>query len=85
MIVQSGPDPVTVGPIGRLPETPRARKVIEFAKQEALRLGHGSVGTEHLLLGLMHEQEGVAAQVLMHPGLRSEALLAQVAAITEPN
>jgi ATP-dependent Clp protease ATP-binding subunit ClpC len=85
LILQSGPDPVTIGPTGRLPETPRTRQVIQFAKQEAARLGHSRVGTEHLLVGLMHTQEGVAAQVLMHLGLRPEALLEQVAAITEPN
>src|SRR5438445_6774944 len=55
--VQLGPNRVTMS---KLPQTPRAKKVIEFALEEA----HSYVGTEHLLLGLLREQEGVAAQVL---------------------
>src|SRR3974390_2798308 len=62
-IVHSGPDMVTVA---KLPQTPRAKKVIEFAIEEARELNHNYVGTEHLLLGLFREQEGVAAQVLRH-------------------
>src|SRR5262249_47351410 len=58
-IVQSGPDMVTMG---KLPQTPRAKKVIEYAMEEARNLNHNYVGTEHLLLGLLREQEGVAAQ-----------------------
>jgi ATP-dependent Clp protease ATP-binding subunit ClpC len=68
-IVQSGPDMVTMG---KLPQTPRAKKVIEYAMEEARNLNHNYVGTEHLLLGLLREQEGVAAQVLMNLGLRLE-------------
>jgi ATP-dependent Clp protease ATP-binding subunit ClpA len=56
--------------MGRLPQTPRARKVIDFAEDEARMLNHDYVGTEHLLLGLLREQEGVAAQVLIHLGLK---------------
>ncbi|MDO4576095.1 MAG: ATP-dependent Clp protease ATP-binding subunit [Planctomycetia bacterium] len=56
--------------LGRLPQTPRAKKAIEFAMEEARTLGHAYVGTEHILLGLLREQEGVAAQVLMNLGLR---------------
>jgi ATP-dependent Clp protease ATP-binding subunit ClpC len=55
---------------GRLPYTPRAKKVIEFAIEEARNLNHNYVGTEHLLLGLLREEEGVAAQVLMNLGLK---------------
>src|SRR5260370_38572299 len=66
-IVQSGPDMVTMG---KLPQTPRAKKVIEYSIEEARNLNHDYVGTEHLLLGLLREQEGVAAQVLMNLGLR---------------
>ncbi|VAX39457.1 ATP-dependent Clp protease, ATP-binding subunit ClpC [hydrothermal vent metagenome] len=66
-IVQSGPDTVTMG---KLPQTPRAKKVIEYAMEEARNLSHNYVGTEHLLLGLLREQEGVAAQVLMNLGLK---------------
>ena len=68
-IVQSGPDMVTMG---KLPQTPRAKKVIEYAMEEARNLNHNYVGTEHLLLGLLREQEGVAAQVLMNLGLKLE-------------
>jgi ATP-dependent Clp protease ATP-binding subunit ClpA len=68
-IVQSGPDMVTMG---KLPQTPRAKKVIEYAIEEARNLNHNYVGTEHLLLGLLREQEGVAAQVLMNLGLKLE-------------
>ena len=65
--VQTGPDMVT---IGRLPQTPRAKKVIDYSIEEARNLNHNYVGTEHLLLGLLREQEGVAAQVLMSLGLK---------------
>jgi ATP-dependent Clp protease ATP-binding subunit ClpC len=49
---------------GHIPFTPRAKKVLELALREALQLGHNYIGTEHLLLGLIREGEGVAAQVL---------------------
>src|SRR5271166_322295 len=74
-IVQSGPDMVTMG---RLPQTPRAKKVIEYSIEEARNLGHNYVGTEHLLLGLLREQEGVAAQVLMNLGLKLEDVREEV-------
>ena len=74
-IVQSGPDLVT---IGKLPQTPRAKKVIEYAMEEAKNLNHNYVGTEHLLLGLLREQEGVAAQVLMNLGLKLEDVREEV-------
>ena len=66
-IVQTGPDMVTMG---KLPQTPRAKKVIEYAMEEARNLNHNYVGTEHLLLGLLREQEGVAAQVLMNLNMK---------------
>jgi ATP-dependent Clp protease ATP-binding subunit ClpC len=66
-LVQSGPDMVTMG---KLPQTPRAKKVIEYSMEEARNLNHNYVGTEHILLGLLREQEGVAAQVLMNLGLK---------------
>ncbi|HEX4245092.1 MAG TPA: Clp protease N-terminal domain-containing protein [Acidimicrobiales bacterium] len=53
---------------GSPPFTPRAKKVLELALREALRLGHSYIGTEHLLLGLMREGEGVGAQVLVRLG-----------------
>src|ERR1700738_2118632 len=68
-IVQSGPDMVTMG---KLPQTPRVKKVIEYSIEEARNLNHNYVGTEHLLLGLLREQESVAAQVLMNLGLKLE-------------
>ncbi|MFM9963393.1 MAG: ATP-dependent Clp protease ATP-binding subunit [Planctomycetaceae bacterium] len=74
-IVQSGPDMVTMG---KLPQTPRAKKVIEYAMEEARNLNHNYVGTEHLLLGLLREQEGVAAQVLMNLGLKLEDVREEV-------
>src|SRR6201984_433162 len=74
-IVQAGPDMVTMG---KLPQTPRAKKVIEYAIEEARNLNHNYVGTEHLLLGLLREQEGVAAQVLMNLGLKLEDVREEV-------
>src|SRR5438045_4238024 len=74
-IVQSGPDMVTMG---KLPQTPRAKKVIEYSIEEARNLNHNYVGTEHLLLGLLREQEGVASQVLMNLGLRLEDVREEV-------
>lgn len=67
-IVQHGPDE-DAAVAGRLPHTPRAKKVIDYAIEGARALGHNFVGTEHLLLGLLREGEGVAAQVLMNLGL----------------
>jgi ATP-dependent Clp protease ATP-binding subunit ClpA len=55
-------------PAGHIPFTPRAKKVIELAQREATDLGHNYIGTEHLLLGLAREGEGVAAQVLVKLG-----------------
>jgi ATP-dependent Clp protease ATP-binding subunit ClpA len=66
-IVQCGPSEVP--PAARLPQTPRAQKVIEYAVEEARNLNHNYVGTEHLLLGLLREPEGVAAEVLRNLGL----------------
>jgi len=74
-LVQSGPDMVTMG---KLPQTPRAKKVIEYAMEEARNLNHNYVGTEHILLGLLREQEGVAAQVLMNLGLKLEEVREEV-------
>jgi ATP-dependent Clp protease ATP-binding subunit ClpC len=52
-------------PVGHIPFTPRAKKVLELALREALKLQHNFIGTEHVLLGLVTEGEGVAAQILM--------------------
>jgi ATP-dependent Clp protease ATP-binding subunit ClpC len=74
-LVKSGPDMVTMG---KLPHTPRAKKVIEFAIEEARSLNHNYVGTEHLLLGLLRETDGIAAQVMMNLGLRLEDVRQEV-------
>ena len=74
-IVRSGPDMVTMG---KLPQTPRAKKVIEYAIEEARTLNHNYVGTEHLLLGLVREEQGVASQVLLNLGVTLAAVREQV-------
>src|SRR6476619_6334875 len=65
-LVQSGPDMVTMG---KLPHTPRAKQVVAYAVEESANLGQNFVGTEHILLGLLREDQGVAAQVLLNLGL----------------
>jgi ATP-dependent Clp protease ATP-binding subunit ClpA len=55
----------TEAPKGHMPFTPRAKKVLEFALREALKLSHDYIGTEHVLLGLLTEGEGVAAQIVL--------------------
>src|SRR5665648_335579 len=60
-IVGSGEE----SPQGQIPFTPRAKKVLELALREALSLGHNYIGTEHILLGLVRENEGVAARILL--------------------
>jgi ATP-dependent Clp protease ATP-binding subunit ClpA len=59
-------------PTGHIPFTPRAKKVLELSLREALELGHDYIGTEHILLGLLREGEGVAAQVLVKLGASLE-------------
>jgi ATP-dependent Clp protease ATP-binding subunit ClpC len=54
---------------GQIPFTPRAKKILELALRECLGLGHNYIGTEHLLLGLVREGEGVAMQILLDLGL----------------
>ncbi len=74
-LVHAGPEMVTMG---KLPQTPRAKKVIEYAIEEARNLNHNYVGTEHLLLGLLREHDGVAAQVLMNLGLKLDEVREEV-------
>jgi four helix bundle protein len=74
-LVQRGPE---ISLIGKLPQTPRAKHVIEYAIEEARALNHNYVGTEHILLGLLREGDGIAAQVLMNLGLRLEAVRLEV-------
>ena len=59
---------------GQIPFTPRAKKVLELALREALSLGHNYIGTEHILLGLARENEGVAARILRESGADPERL-----------
>jgi ATP-dependent Clp protease ATP-binding subunit ClpC len=74
-LILSGSDAVTMC---KLPQTPRAKIVIEYSLEEARNLGHNYVGTEHLLLGLLREQQGVAAKVLMNLGLELEAVRSEI-------
>jgi len=74
-LVQPGPAPVLVNDI---PFTPRAKKVIELAMDEARNLGHNYIGTEHLLLGLIREGDGIAAQVLLNVGLDLKSVREEV-------
>jgi len=64
--------------LGEMPFTPRAKKVLEYAVEEAQYMGHSYVGTEHLLVGLIREEEGVAARVLEDSGLRLDLVRAEV-------
>jgi len=68
--LENGPNIVTMV---KLPMTPKAKKVIEYAMEEARLLNHSRVGSEHILLGLLREEEDVAAQVLAKFGLTLEA------------
>lgn len=74
-IVQPGPDAVSMS---KLPQTPRAKKAIKYALEEARNLNHNYLGTEHLLLGLLREGENVGAQVLMNLGLNLKDVRAEV-------
>ena len=74
-MVASGPELVSVG---QLPFTPRAKKVLEFAFEEAKGLGHNYIGTEHLLLGLLREEEGIAARVLQNSGVKLDEVREEV-------
>ena len=74
-LVQPGPATVVSGDI---PFTPRAKRVIELSMEEARQLGHNYIGTEHLLLGLLREGEGVAAQALLGLGLDLNKVRSQI-------
>ena len=60
--------------LGQLPFSPRAKRVIELASEASSQLGHDVIGTEHILLGLVKENEGIAAQVLINMGLKIDAV-----------
>jgi ClpA/ClpB-like protein len=68
-------------PNGHIPFTPRAKKVLELALREALHLGHHSIGTEHILLGLLRDGEGLGVQVLVAEGAQPDQLRATVLAL----
>jgi len=70
-------------PAGHIPFTPRAKKVLELSLREALQLGHNYIGTEHILLGLIREREGVADQVLERLGASLERTRLTVLAVLE--
>ncbi len=74
-LVKPGPNTVVKGDI---PFTPKSKKAIELAINEAQQLGHNYVGTEHLLLGLVREGEGVASRVLMNLGLSMDKIRAEI-------
>ena len=74
-LIKHGPDMVATGD---LPQTPRTKMVIDYAIEEARTLNHNYVGTEHILLGLLREEKGVAAQVLMNLGLSIEQVREEV-------
>jgi ATP-dependent Clp protease ATP-binding subunit ClpC len=63
---------------GQIPFTPRSKKILELSLREALDLGHNYIGTEHVLLGLMREDEGVAVRILLELGASPAAVRAEV-------
>jgi ATP-dependent Clp protease ATP-binding subunit ClpA len=63
---------------GQIPFTPRGKKVLELSLREAKSLGHKYIGTEHVLLGIVREKEGVAAQILLHFGWDAEKIRGEV-------
>jgi ATP-dependent Clp protease ATP-binding subunit ClpC len=70
-------------PTGHIPFTPRAKKVLELSLREALQLSHNYIGTEHILLGLAREGQGVAAQVLVKQGATLDAVRSAVLKLLE--
>jgi len=80
--VGSGPETKT---IGNVPFTPRAKKVLALAASEARGLGHGYVGTEHILLGLLREGEGIASRVLENLGVDLEEIRYEIMKTLDPN
>ena len=73
-VVGRGDEPAT----GQIPCTPRAKKVLELALREALSLNHSYIGTEHILLGVVRENQGVAARILLDFGADPETVRARV-------
>jgi ATP-dependent Clp protease ATP-binding subunit ClpA len=77
-LIKPGPDMVT---LGKLPLTPNAKKVIEYAIEEAKGLGPNHVGTEHMLLGCLRVEDGIASVVLRERGLTLAGLRAEIATV----
>jgi ATP-dependent Clp protease ATP-binding subunit ClpA len=73
-----GPD-ITI--MGKLPQTPRAKRVVELAMEAARELKHGYVGTEHILIGLIREKDGAAGQVLANLGVTAERVIEAAGAL----
>jgi ATP-dependent Clp protease ATP-binding subunit ClpA len=71
---EGAPGPTRRGFRGHIPFTPRAKKVLELSLREALRLKHKYIGTEHILLGLIREGEGLAAKVIVESGIALDDL-----------
>jgi ATP-dependent Clp protease ATP-binding subunit ClpA len=71
-------EPATNSSTGSPPFTPRAKKVLELSLREALQLGHSYIGTEHLLLGLVRQGDGVAIRILSELGVEGSVIRAQV-------
>ncbi|HUJ55372.1 MAG TPA: Clp protease N-terminal domain-containing protein [Gaiellaceae bacterium] len=71
LVGRSDPENVTTG---QIPFTPRAKKVLELSLRESLALGHDSIGTEHLLLGLLHEGNGAGARILKDASVNAETI-----------
>ncbi len=63
---------------GTLPPTPRTKRVIECAIENARKMGHNAIGTEHLLLGILGEDDNVAAQILFNMGISAEQIRAEI-------
>lgn len=80
-LIKPGSDMATMG---KLPTTPRAKEAIESAIEEARSLDHNFIGTEHLLLGLLHVPEGVAARTLTNLGLTSDQVREEILRVVGP-
>lgn len=68
---------------GKLPFTPRTKRVIDFAKVGAQKMGHAHVGTEHLLIALTREKEGMAYEIMMEMGMAEDVIFSQIAALLD--
>ena len=68
-------------PSGHIPFTPRAKKVLELSLREALSIGHNHIGTEHILLGLVRENDGVAARIMLELGADAKRVREEVLAV----